>query len=119
MAAMTPEPHLTRRPNPHRKDCWMTYFGDIHCGSISRAVGTPGAAERWVWFCGFYPGSKPGEQTHGTADTFDAARADFERAWQVFASRRTEGDYQAWREQREWTAFKNALTDRGQPLPVR
>ena len=79
-----PEPHLTRRPDPHRSNSWLIYFGDIHCGSVSRAVGLPGAVQRWAWFCGFYPGSDPGEQTHGTAATLDQARADFERAWMVF-----------------------------------
>ena len=91
----------------------------MHVGTIARAVGTPGAAERWVWFCGFYPGSNPGEQTHGTAATFDQARADFERAWMVFSARRTEADYEAWREQRDWTARKYALMDRGEKVPVR
>ena len=50
---------------------------------------------------GFYPGSKPGEQTHGTAASFDQARADFERAWMMFSARRTKADYEEWREQRE------------------
>ena len=31
-------------------------------------------------------------------------RADFERAWLVFSSKRTEADYRAWRDQRDWTA---------------
>ena len=91
---MTPNETLTRRRDPHRRDSWLIYLDDVHVGSVARAVGTPGAAERWVWFCGFYPGSNPGEQTHGTAASFDQARADFERAWPVFASNRTEADYQ-------------------------
>jgi hypothetical protein len=36
------------------------------------------------------------------------ARADFERAWRVFLSKRTEADFQAWRDQRDWTARKYA-----------
>ena len=48
-----------------------------------------------------------------------ASRADFEKAWQVFSSKRTEADYGEWREQRYWTAFKDALTDRGEKVPVR
>ena len=61
---MTPEPHLTRRPDPDRAESWLIDCADIHCGSISRAVGLPGAAQRWAWFCGFYPGSNRGEQPH-------------------------------------------------------
>ena len=61
-------PKLTRRRYPERQDCWNIYFGDVHVGTIAKCVGNPGAAERWQWMCGFYPGSKPGEQTNGTAD---------------------------------------------------
>lgn len=44
-----------------------------------------------------------GECTSGTAETFDDARAEFEAAWLVFLSSRTEADFQAWRDQRDWT----------------
>jgi hypothetical protein len=40
-------------------------------------------------------------------------RADFERPWRVFLSKRTEADFQAWRDQRDWTARKYALWDAG------
>jgi len=55
---------------------------------------------RWQWRCGFYPGSKPGECTCGTATDFDEARAEFETAWRVFLAKRTEADFKAWRDQR-------------------
>ena len=102
-----------------RADSWLIYFSDVHVGSVGRAIGIPGATERWVWFCGFYPGSRPGEQTHGTAATFDQARADFEKAWTVFSDRRTEADFEEWREQRDWTARKYAAIDRGDKVPIR
>jgi hypothetical protein len=54
--------------------------------------------------------------TSGTADTFDQARADFERAWAVFLSNRTEADFQAWRDQRDWTERKYAMWDAGKRL---
>ena len=47
------------------------------------------------------------------AATFDQARADFEAARRVFLSKRTESDFQAWRDQRDWTAGKYALWDAG------
>jgi hypothetical protein len=34
----------------------------------------------------------------------------------VFSSKRTETDFQEWREQRDWTAFKNAVMDRGEKV---
>jgi hypothetical protein len=53
----------------------------------------------------------------GTAATFDKARADLGRAWEVFLSKRTEADFQAWRHQREWTAEKYQRFDRGERMP--
>ena len=104
-------------PIPERQDCWHIYFGDVHVGTIARCVGNPGAQENWQWQCGFYPGSKPGEQRSGTALTFDQARADFEVAWRKFSAKRTEADYQAWRDQRDWTARKYAMWERGERFP--
>jgi hypothetical protein len=91
----------------------------IYAGTIAKAVGLPNGATQWTWQAGFYPGSKPGETKTGSADTFEAARAAFERAWLAFAATRTEADYQAWRDQQRWTARKYSLRDQGQPVPVR
>ncbi len=66
--------------------------------------------------CGFYPGSNPGECTSGTAATFDLARTDFGRAWEVFLSKRIEADFQAWRHQRYWMAEKYRRFDRGERM---
>jgi len=110
-------PELTRRRYPEREDCWHVYFGDVHVGTIARCVGNPNAAPRWQWHCGFYPGSDPDEQRTGIASTFDQARADFEAAWRSFSARRTEVDYQVWRDQRDWTERKYAMWERGERLP--
>src|SRR5258705_4681546 len=58
----------------------------------------------------------PGECASGVAATFDHARAGFEQAWRVFLSKRTETDFQEWRDQRDWTARKYALWDAGKKL---
>src|SRR5260221_11098981 len=71
----------------------------------------------WGWHCGFYPGSYPGECASGVAATFDQARAGFEQAWRVFLSKRTEADFQEWRDQRDWTARKYAMWKAGEKLP--
>jgi hypothetical protein len=111
-------PALTRRRSPdHRQECWQIYYGDIHAGTIIERVGNPHDTEPWEWRCGFYPGSRPGECRSGTAATFDEARADFEGAWAVFFSKRTEADFQAWRDQRDWTAEKYRRFDRGERMP--
>jgi hypothetical protein len=110
---------LRRRRDPDRPDCWFIYCGDIHAGTIAKAVGMPNAFNNWNWSAGFYPGSRPGETKTGCADSFEEAKAKFEAAWLVFASTRTENDYQEWRDQRDWTARKYAARDQGKPVPVR
>ena len=107
-----PMPDLTRRA-----DSWLVYYGDVHVGTIARAVGNPNAEPQWNWLCWFYPGSNPGEQRSGTADTFDQARAAFEAAWLDYLPRRTEADFQAWRDQQAWAIEKYRRRDRGHPMP--
>jgi len=41
------------------------------------------------------------------------------RAWRTFSARRTEADYQAWRDHRDWIARKYAMRDRGEQVPLR
>ncbi len=111
-------PELTRRLSTDaREECWHVYYGDVHAGTIAIRTGIPPDEDPWGWNCGFYPGSHPRECIDGTAATFDKARADFEAAWRVFLSKRTVADFQAWREQRDWTARKYAMWERGERLP--
>lgn len=110
---------LTRRRDPEaREECWHIYYGDVRVGTIALRSGIPHDEDPWGWICGFYPGSRPGEHTDGTAATFGHARADFEEACRVFLSKRTEADFQAWREQRAWTNWKYAMHHTGLPLPT-
>jgi hypothetical protein len=41
----------------------------------------------------------------------------FEIAWQAFLSKRTEADFRAWRDQRDWTAEKYRRFDLGERIP--
>jgi hypothetical protein len=111
-------PALTRRRDPEaREECWDVYYGDVHAGAIALRAGIPHDEDPWGWDCGFYPGSHPGEHWSGAAATFDQARADFEVAWEVFLSNRTEADFQAWRDERDWTERKYAMWERGEKFP--
>ena len=56
--------------------------------------------------------------TSGSAPDFFTARREFESAWRVLSARRTEADYQAWREQRDWTTHKYAMWERGEKMPT-
>jgi hypothetical protein len=107
-------PALTRRRDPTvPQECWRIYYGDVLASSIVQCVGNPGAAPRWQWHCGFYPSSRPGECTSGTAAHFDEAHAEFETAWRVFLAKRTEADFKAWRDQRDWTERHGAISETG------
>jgi hypothetical protein len=92
----------------------MVYYGDVHVGTIAERTGNPHDTEP---HCGFYPDSRPGERTSGTAETFDQARADFEAAWRVFLANHSEADFQAWCDQKAWTAQKYRRFDRGERMP--
>jgi hypothetical protein len=102
-------PELTRRRYPKRPDCWHVYFGDVRVGTIARRVGLPHDEDPWEWNCGFYPEAHPGETTNGTAATFEEAREEFEGAWRVLSAKRTEADFQSWRDERGWQARKRAM----------
>jgi len=117
-ALMAPMPGLTRRRNLEAPDeCWHIFYGDVRVGTIALRTGIPHHEQPWGWACGFYPGCHPSEYTDGTAETFDQARAEFETAWRMFLSNRTEADFQEWRDQRDWTAEKYRRFDRHEPMP--
>jgi hypothetical protein len=73
-----------RRDRDRAEETWRIFYGDVHAGTTDRAIGNPGAAERWNSYCGFYHGSNPGEQSYGSEDSFEKARTAFERRWSIF-----------------------------------
>jgi hypothetical protein len=110
-------PNLTRRRYPERQDCWHVFYGDVQVGTIARRTGCPVDVDQWQWSCGFYPGMDPGADRTGTAVDFEVARADFEQAWNELPTL-TEAAFQEWREQRDFTAWKYQMHDRGLRLPT-
>jgi hypothetical protein len=62
---------LTHRRDPDsREEAWRIFYdGDVHVGTIGMRSGNPTGGDRWSWHCGFYPGSNPGDESHGTAAT--------------------------------------------------
>jgi hypothetical protein len=111
-------PALTRRRHPESPDCWHVHHGDVHVGTIARRSGCPVDVDQWSWSCGFYPGIEPGENQDGPAVDFEHARAEFEAAWLRILPKLTEADFQAWRDDRDWTARKYAMWARGEKLPT-
>jgi hypothetical protein len=104
---------LTRRRDfnlPH--ECWRIYYGDVHVGRIL-ARASASYEHKWDWNCGFYPGT----ERYGSAETFEAARIEFEAAWRILLARCTESDFQTWRNDRDWHERKHAMWERGEKMP--
>ncbi len=93
---------LVRRRLNERYESWGIFYGDVRVGTISELFGS-GSKLIWSWSCGFYPGCSPGEETSGNNPTFDQARAEFERAWQRLLPKKTEADFQEWRDHNAFT----------------
>jgi hypothetical protein len=111
-------PELTRRPHPERSDCWHIFYGDVHVGTIAIQSGLPVHAEQWRWDVGFYPASHRGRLRSGYASSFDQARAGFEAAWKDYLPLCSEVDFVEYRRQRDWTARKYAMRERGERMPT-
>jgi len=86
-------------------------------GRLPSASGDPHDTDPWEWSCGFYPGSRIQANIGPTPPRRSNKPAPIsKRAWHVFLSNRTEADFQAWRDERDWTERKNALWDAGKRL---
>lgn len=113
------ETALTRRrgDNP-RLETWHIYFGDVHVETIRTRAGVPTEKDQWGWSLGFYPGTEPGAQRHGSAATFETARAAFDAAWQQLAPTMTEESFERWRRSRDFHAWKYRMWDCGCRMPT-
>src|SRR5258705_10276682 len=109
---------IRRRSKDAHAESWQIFYGDVQVGTISMRSGIPVDEDPWGWSCGFYPGSEPGEYISGTAATFDQARAEFGEAWPVFLAKRTDADFEAFRQHRAKTAWKYAMWDTGCRMPT-
>jgi hypothetical protein len=107
-------PALTRRrsDNPHQVT-WHVYYGDVRVGSLGERAGAPVDVDQWQWSCGFYPG----RHRYGTAVSFEEARIGFEADWKALLPEITEGAFEEWRRQRDFTKEKYASWDRGERMP--
>jgi hypothetical protein len=112
--------HLHRKPDkdPQQAGGWFVYWGDVRVGHIGKRAGVPTHAPQWGWTCGFYPGCDPGQSTNGVAETFEEARAGFERDWTKLSATRTEAHFELWRRNRDWHAWKDRMRDERLPLPT-
>ncbi|MDI1262664.1 MAG: hypothetical protein PS018_05340 [bacterium] len=111
---------LRRRPDrdPNQSGGWFIYHGDVRVGHIGKRAGVPVDVDQWGWSCGFYPGCDPGEQTHGSAPTFEAAKDGFQSAWDRLLQKKTAAHFEIWRRWRDFTAWKYRMTAEKLPLPT-
>jgi hypothetical protein len=109
---------LTRRLINNDPEYWGIMYGDVRVGTIGKRSGVLQHVDQWQWHSGFYPGCGPGEIENGTGATYDEARERFTAAWERLAPRKTEADFQEWRDFRDWTAWKYAMHDGGCQLPT-
>ena len=93
---------LTHRPDkgPNRQG-WFVYFGDVCIGHIGMRSGVAIFEPQWGWTCGFSPGCDPRQQTNGSGETFEEARAQFEAAWNRLRPTLTEAHFELWRHDRD------------------
>jgi hypothetical protein len=78
---------VRRRAKDTHQECWHIFYGDVHVGAIIERAGVPHDVDQWGWTCGFYPVTHRREHAHGTAVSFEQARADFEAAWAEYLPR--------------------------------
>ena len=112
-------PALTRRrsDNPHQ-ETWHVHFGDVHIGTIGERAGVPVDVDQWDWSCGFYPGLKPGQHRNGTAESFEAARRDFEAAWNTLLPEIPQAAFDAYRKERAFHAWMEGMWAANCKLPT-
>src|SRR4051812_37457915 len=90
-------PSLTRRLDRESlNETWRIYFGDVEAGTIAESTEGPFGSPAWQWFCGFYAGSGPDEQTVGRASTYEQARDASQAACNVFLAHRSQEDFDEW-----------------------
>jgi hypothetical protein len=99
---------VTRRADAE-PESWSIWYDDVCVGGISRLPGHPKReVGRWLWTCGFQPGGAPKDYSSGPTDTFEEARDQWQAAWEVYLPRRTDFDFEEWRQHDRFMADKMA-----------
>jgi hypothetical protein len=105
-------PQLSRKRVNDRPVTWHIHYAGVRVGVIVERSGARPSSDQWQSVCGFYPGSNPGDDRHGTATSFGAAREAFEAAWREYLPKRSKADFEEWRDDAAWHAAKYARWDR-------
>ena len=108
---------LTRRRLNERFESWGIYYGDVLVGGLSKMNGL-GSSMIWRWSCGFYPGCEPHQQSAGSENHFEEAKAAFQQSWDRLQPQLTPAMMDEWRKQQAWTDWKYAMQDAHCELPT-
>ncbi|MCK1622413.1 hypothetical protein IVA98_03970 [Bradyrhizobium sp. 160] len=107
---------LTRRPDTSQQDGWHVYFEDVRIGQIGRRAGIPNHTDAWGWTLGIHPGLRLSQA--GSAASFEEARSQFESAWARLAPTLTDKQFECWRRDRDFHAWKYRMWEKGCRLPT-
>jgi hypothetical protein len=81
-------------------------------------TGNPHDTDLWEWWCGFYPGSHPARAPERHRRHLRPGPRRLRGRVARVPVEPDEADFQAWRDERDWTARKYALWDAGNRLPA-
>ncbi len=101
------ENQVTRRADAE-PDSWSIWYDNVCVGSIAKQPWNTQHGIRWLWTCGFQPGATPKDYSSGLTDTFEEARDQWQAAWEVYLPRRTDIDFEEWRQHQRFMANKMA-----------
>jgi hypothetical protein len=110
-------PELTRRRSHPDHDSWGIWYDGVRVGAVARRSGNPRDTDAWRWDCGFYPGPDL-PQVGATATSFEAAQDAFKTAWSGYLLKCTPTDFEAFRREAAFTAWKYAMWDAGCKMPT-
>ncbi len=102
-------PLTRRRDQTENLEQWSIWDGDVRVG-LMRHVNTIGSGVAWQWSC--WGGAT------GAEETFEGARAAFQRAWDLVKPTITEAERDAFRYQEAFAAWKYAMWDAGCRMPT-
>jgi hypothetical protein len=110
-------PELTRRRDQDRdQENWLIYFGDVGVGHIGHRAAVPYDAPLMGLGLRLLSGHETRRTPHRHRRDIRGGARQFRASMR--AATRTEADYQAWRDQRDWTAWKYRMHDAHLPLPT-
>jgi hypothetical protein len=84
-------------------ECWHVHYGRYARRDHRDPHSYPHDEYPWGWSCDFFSSNHPRQHADGVA------AASIRLAPPILASKRSEADFQAWRDERDWMGWEAAL----------